>query len=342
MSYLVSILVPIYKVEPYIERCLRSLFEQSYTNLEYIFVDDCSPDRSCDILLRILEEYPLRKDASKILHHRNNRGSAAARNTALDNATGRFICMVDSDDWLEKNAIDVLVRKQLESGADIVAGNAYMHYREGVKELIPSRCGNKKQLLLLQLKDTWTMDAFIWGKIFRRSLFEDNHIRCREGYNYAEDRYLVVQLSYYSHSHDFVDDFVYNYEKRNDASITVMQKASITTYLRNQYEHLHNWIGIRDFFYNKENEYYQLAISNTSRLLDMNLKWALKYKTKEDFQSIVELIDENEDCMQTLGWKKSGIRGRVLHSYYFMWVKQLAERSLRQVRKKLHFGEVKA
>lgn len=337
--YLVSLLVPIYGVELYIERCARSLFEQTYPNLEYVFVDDCSPDNSCDILQKTLEDYPHRKSMVKIVHHSTNRGLAAVRNTALDYATGDFVCVVDSDDWLEDGAIAHLVRKQAESDADIVTGNAYIHYHEGVKELSNHFDLDKERILTRQLKDTWTMWTFLWGRLYKRSLFEDNKIRCIEGADYAEDRYQVVRLYYYANKFSFVEEFVYNYEKRNDSSITVMQKTNVTAYLKNQYQHLLNWIGILDFFRDKENEYYKLAVSNTSRLLEMYLKWALKYGTREDFRRIVRMIDENEDCMEEIGWRKSGLRGRLEHHYFIMWIWQLAERSARLLRRKLHLGE---
>ena len=106
----VSILVPVYKVEQYMERCSRSLFEQSYPNLEYVFVDDCSPDRSIEVLKRVMEDYPERKDAVRIVTHAVNRGVAATRNTCLDHSSGTFLFFLDSDDWLDTNAILSLIR----------------------------------------------------------------------------------------------------------------------------------------------------------------------------------------------------------------------------------------
>ena len=333
--YKVSILVPIYGVEKYIERCARSLFEQTYSNLEYIFVNDCTPDKSMEVLENLMVNYPERIENVKILTHEKNRGVAAVRNTALDNACGEFVSLVDSDDWLELDAIELLVSKQLKTDADIVTGNAYMHYEDRVEELVEKKYQDKNQMLLQQLKDTWTMDTFIWGRIYRRSLFENNHIRCMEGCNYAEDRYQVVRLTYFAESFATVNDFVYNYEKRNDSSITVQQKENMSVYLRNQYQHLQNWIGIRDFFSDKEKSYYQLAVSNSSCLLKMNLNWALKFQTEKDFMNIVSLIEENEDCMKALGWKTSGIKGAFLHNYYCMWLKQLVKRATRSVGKKI-------
>ena len=109
---LVSILVPVYKVEKYIERCARSLFEQSYENLEYVFVDDCSPDDSVQILERIIKNYPLRAERVHIIRHEKNKCLLEARKTAIKYSNGEFLSHVDSDDWLEPNAIEMLMQKQ--------------------------------------------------------------------------------------------------------------------------------------------------------------------------------------------------------------------------------------
>ena len=87
----VSILVPIYGVEKYIERCVRSLFEQSFTDIEYIFVNDCTKDSSMVILNKLIKEYEEKKGSIKIINHEKNGGLAASRITALKNATGEFI-----------------------------------------------------------------------------------------------------------------------------------------------------------------------------------------------------------------------------------------------------------
>ncbi len=105
MTELISILVPIYGVEKYIERCSRSLFGQTYFNIEYIFVDDCTKDNSIGILKKVLMDYPLRAKKVKIVSHSTNRGLSAARNTALTHAEGAYIMHVDSDDYLSECAV---------------------------------------------------------------------------------------------------------------------------------------------------------------------------------------------------------------------------------------------
>ena len=116
----VSILVPVYGVEKYIERCARSLFEQTYDNIEYIFVDDCTKDRSIEILQKVLEDYPNRKNQVKILHHEKNRGLSAARNTALDASTGDYLMHVDSDDYLRKDAVLLLAKKITTASSQVI------------------------------------------------------------------------------------------------------------------------------------------------------------------------------------------------------------------------------
>ena len=106
---LVSICVPIYGVEKYIERCAVTLFEQTYDNLEYIFVNDCTTDDSMAILEEVISRYPARSSAVRIIAHEKNRGLAAARNTTVENCTGEFILHVDSDDYIENNTLLLVV-----------------------------------------------------------------------------------------------------------------------------------------------------------------------------------------------------------------------------------------
>ena len=116
----VSILVPVYNVAAFIEKCARSLFEQTFADIEYVFVDDCSPDNSVEILQRVLEDYPERKSCVKILRHEVNKGVSSARNTALRNASGDYVFFVDSDDFLELDAIALLLDKAKGTNVDIV------------------------------------------------------------------------------------------------------------------------------------------------------------------------------------------------------------------------------
>ena len=126
----ISLLIPIYGVENYIEQCARSLFSQSYTSIEYIFVDDCTKDRSIEILQSVMEDYPDRKEDILLIRHEHNKGLGAARRTAFEAATGEYIMHVDSDDMLPSNAVELLTIKAEESHADIIDGG-YAYWKDG-------------------------------------------------------------------------------------------------------------------------------------------------------------------------------------------------------------------
>ena len=102
----VSIITPIFKVRNFIERCVCSLFEQTLQDVEYIFVDDASPDDSIEILKSCIERYPERKAQVTILTHEQNKGLPAARNTGLAVATGEYVFHCDSDDFVETDMLE--------------------------------------------------------------------------------------------------------------------------------------------------------------------------------------------------------------------------------------------
>lgn len=328
---LVSILTPVYNVEYYIERCARSLFGQTYPDLEFVFVDDCSPDDSCRLLQQVLEEYPHQKGRTTILHHDCNRGLAAARNTALDHATGDFICVVDSDDWMEPNAIELLVNKQRETSADIVAGNVIMHTLDGEQQFIEKRYSSKEELVLQQFQITW--DHVIWRRIIRRSLYENNHIRCIEGCDMAEDRLQMALLAYCADSYVQIDDFVYHYERRNEDSIMAQKEKE--KILDRDYQYLRNWLAIRDFFLDKDAVFLR-EVTNQAMLFAKRFKSSIiRLRSRRWYYRLVKLLDNEEKPNQVLtGWTTEGLRGLYLHSFVLIdanYQIHLAIKSLKKI-----------
>ena len=216
--YKVSICVPVYGVEKYIERCAKSLFEQTYHNIEYIFVNDCTKDKSIDILLQVLSEYQNRKKQVKIINHDCNRGLAAARNTAIDAVTSDFLIHVDSDDWIERNAVELLVKKQIETGADYVMANHIQNL--GTYKIYWKRPQilNPRQLSLLLVKRK--MPCNVYGQLFHISLYRDHGIRVAEGVNMGEDFQQVPRLAYYATKIAAIDEFIYHNENTNETSYT--------------------------------------------------------------------------------------------------------------------------
>lgn len=319
-------LVPVYGVEKYIERCARGLFEQTYPDLEYVFVNDCTPDNSMEVLKKVMEDYPDRKDAIKIVDHAKNRGLAAARNTAYDNATGDFVTIVDSDDWLELDAVEALVKKQEETCADIVSGNALMYYPDRVDKHEQSKNKSKEEIVIDRIGNGW--HNVIWGRLIRRVIIEDNHVRALEGCNMAEDKYQMAQISYFADSFAVCEKYIYNYERRNDNSIVSYQSKEKT--LKNGLQFLRNNIGLQHFFADKETAYREEASKQTMLYANALLKMIVRFNARQHFQFVIETIDTTESKFwPIIGWAKEGLRGKLLHQYWFMWMKLTCERTVR-------------
>ncbi|MDO4334291.1 MAG: glycosyltransferase family 2 protein [Bacteroidales bacterium] len=215
---MVSILVPIYNVAPFIERCSRSLFEQSYHDIEYIFVDDDSPDNSVDILRNTLKDYPDRMNAVKIISHPSNKGLAGARNTAVDNATGDYVLHVDSDDWLETDAVELLMNTAMRENADIVYSDFKEIRQDGTNILRnPDISDSRQYTKSLLCRKSLT---HVIGKLIKRSIIVENDIRAIEGLNQGEDYLITPKLAYHSKKVFKSANPIYNYNRLNISSYT--------------------------------------------------------------------------------------------------------------------------
>lgn len=186
-----SVIIPVYGVEKYIERCARSLFGQTYDNIEYLFIDDCTPDHSIEILSQVLEDYPHRKTQVKIHRMENNSGQAAVRKWGMIHATGDYMIHCDSDDWVEPNMYLTMIQNAEINNADVVVCDYFVSTNLGedryVKACHSTEVDGFIENLLLQ-KDMWAL----WNKMFRSSLLSHD-ILFPEG-NMAEDMAICLQL----------------------------------------------------------------------------------------------------------------------------------------------------
>ena len=126
MFALVSVIIPVYKVEKYLDRCVESIVNQTYKNLEIILVDDGSPD-NCP---RICDAWAEKDDRIKVIH-KENAGMGMARNSGLETATGEYLMFVDSDDYLSENAVEVLYERMVVDGSDMAVGKHADVYDDG-------------------------------------------------------------------------------------------------------------------------------------------------------------------------------------------------------------------
>lgn len=168
----ISIVIPVYNVAPFIERCLHSAFNQTYTDIEYILVDDAGTDNSMELVSRVIAAYLPDKDI-KIVVHPENKGLGAARNTGVKEASGEYIFFLDSDDELFPNTIELLVKAMADNPVDLVIGEVEVvgNERTAYPPLLLSRgeYGSNRFIFDSFLKRQWYEMA--WNKLIKRDLF---------------------------------------------------------------------------------------------------------------------------------------------------------------------------
>lgn len=215
----VSVIIPVYNVAPFIERCAHSLFRQTLENVEFIFVDDASPDLSMELLEKCLGQYPERKRQTKFLHHSVNKGLPAARNTGLDVATGEYIFHCDSDDYLEPDALESMYREAKAQDADIVWTDWYLSFQKNERYMkqpdYPSPLEALKGML------SGSMKYNVWNKLVKRQLYVGNHIKFPEGHGMGEDM-TMIQLFACADKVCYLPQAYYHYVRLNAQAFTQM------------------------------------------------------------------------------------------------------------------------
>lgn len=207
---LVSIIIPVFNVEKYIERCATALFEQSYPNIEYIFVDDCSPDDSIANIKMILQRYPERADAVRFVVHEQNKGLPASRNSGLAVAIGEYIHHCDSDDWVEKNLIEEMLAVALANDADIVWCDFAVGLEDGCRIIQSEACAEDNHAVIKAMLNE-LIHSTIWNKLVKRNLYERFSIRSLEGHSMGEDRNVATKLVSVSSRVKYLPKPLYNY-----------------------------------------------------------------------------------------------------------------------------------
>ena len=199
-----SVIVPVYKSEQYIEDCARSLFGQTFADIEYIFIDDCSPDGSMDVLQRVLGDYPERRSGVRVFRMDVNSGQAAVRTKGLELARGKYVTHCDSDDTVEPRAYSLLCAKALEEDLDIVSCDLLCE-KDGrwkrVSGASPTGCEVSS---LLYCSSPWNLV----NRIIRRSLLED---LVPPAGNMGEDMVITVQATLKARSFGYVREPLYKY-----------------------------------------------------------------------------------------------------------------------------------
>ena len=191
----ISIVIPVYNVEPYIERCFQSVISQTYRNYEIIFVDDCGTDKSVKILQRLIDEY--NGDISlRLIHHEINKGLSAARNSGMKIASGDYIYFVDSDDLIFPESLEKLVQPLMNQPWDLVCGRSLV---------LKNNCVSLSQKVLSEINHSvfeyvysgmdspMGISSTACNHLYRLDFLKQNKILFREGL-FFEDILFNVEL----------------------------------------------------------------------------------------------------------------------------------------------------
>lgn len=252
MSVKVSIIVPVYNVEKYLEKCLNSLVNQTLKEIEIIIVEDCSTDLS----LEICEKYSEKYKNIKLIKHSHNKGLSEARNTGLKYVNGEYIGFVDSDDWISYNMYELLYEDAVKNNSDISMCGIVI-FEEG-KEKNINNFGKytfleREEFLINYLNRK--ISTNVWNKIYKKNLFSDNKINfpiCK----FAEDQYSSFLLIYNSNTISSIKECLYFYNIRGN-SLTTSKFSEKNIDEIYQIENIKKYLIQKNEF-NKYKKYYQI------------------------------------------------------------------------------------
>lgn len=285
----ISVIIPVYNVEKYLDRCIQSVVNQTYKNLEIILVDDGSPDRCGEMC----DAWAKKDDRIRVIHRANN-GLSDARNEGLDSSTGAYIAFVDSDDFIDREMLNSLYEKLTEEKADmVVCGFAFVD-KQGrfIRSWQPKEEGIiDSGAALAMLADEQLMNPGVWNKLYSRSVWES--LRFPIG-KLCEDDFIMHEILYRCRRIFLMKDLFYQY---------VQQKNSIMRSAKN----IKSWDNIeaiysRVLFY-EQHGLQQTLSATASLVLDkyFHIRKDVPLHTKEEKKRHCEAKQMVRYCIRKYG-----------------------------------------
>lgn len=220
--------MPIYKVEQYIEKTLDSIFTQTYPYLDYVFVNDCSPDKSILVLKDTIKKHHIEADRYTIIDHVQNEGIAVSRADCIAYAKGDYVFFVDSDDWIERNTVEHLVAATKDGKIDIVGCDYMKEYLSGESTYHHENYSDSCRENLIRCLN-YDISTVLWKLLIKRCLFEYfpiSHI------NIGEDYIISIKLYYYAESFVSLPQAFYHYVQYNGNRLSFQKQRSIDDHIK--------------------------------------------------------------------------------------------------------------
>lgn len=215
----VSVIVPVYNVAMYVEKCARSLFEQTLDDMEFLFIDDRGTDNSIDILRGVLADYPNRISQTRILTMPSNGGQAAVRRYGMLAATGDYVIHCDSDDWVDLDLYESMHNKAIADDADIVVCDEVLEYNDCQKIVIERELPNSCRDVIANWYNN-IVGLFLHNKLVRRELYVKHDVYPWVGLNMWEDNGIMARLLYYGGNITQIHNSYYHYNRANVNAVT--------------------------------------------------------------------------------------------------------------------------
>ena len=273
----ISVVIPIYKAEKYIERCARSLMEQTMKeDIEFIFVNDCTPDKSMTILNSVIEEYPQRKEQVKIINNSKNLGPSDTRKIAFNLAQGEYIACCDADDSVSHEMYEKMYFATNNGNKDIVVCNYRVEEGEKSRNCCFIQSATPQEALAMLHERSYFPYA-MWNQLIKKQYIVE-----QIGYitptSIREDTYLLMRIYYHAKSIAFVNGTYYHYYQDNNDSLVHKYDDSYEAWLLQK----KNMDDITQMLYQKDDGYkrYSFAMNN------------FKYERKKDYLNAFKSLKE--------------------------------------------------
>ncbi|MDE7312841.1 MAG: glycosyltransferase [Eubacterium sp.] len=291
---MISVIVPVFNTERELPRCLQSIVEQTYEDLEILCIDDGSTDRSGIIA----DEFAKKDNRLKVIHKENG-GESSARNIGLKMASGEYIAFCDCDDWLDKDMYEILVRMLESEKVDLVAGSWYQEndgYSREIKNAIQADdhvFGRDELLKYLYMRDSYRGFAYMWNKLYKSEILYDKkgrQILFDETMQIGADVLYLAEAALNVRRAKYIDRAFYHYYQRKDSGCRTKDPVRLRDWLR-AYE-----IVIQRFY---DEQIEEEILSYVKRFLAYHSSNAAEIalhegnqQAKEEFQKIMRQYEQ--------------------------------------------------
>ena len=286
----VTILMPIYKVEQYLEKTLDSVFTQTYQNLDFVFVNDYSPDNSLQVLKNTISKHGIDAMRYVIIDHEENEGIAVSRADCLANANGDYVFFVDSDDWIEKDTVEKMVDATQGGAIDIVGCDFMKDYLSKETtyhhENYATSCRENMYRCL-----NYEIATVLWKLLIRRTLFDSFTITPHV--DIVEDYIMSVKLYYYAKSFVALPLAFYHYVQYNQARVSLQTLWSVNMHIK----------GVQEVeAFCREKGLYNVDVEHKLNLRKFNIKSNFLTKQLLDYNAYKTTFPESNKMWREMGY----------------------------------------